>query len=308
MVPYNRPFHRIDHIPFDPSSYSCPKEITASFKNLTKSCRYTWEGHTIQFFYAHGNCDQKMRYIASLLKVLQPTKPLRADILLSPIKKKYPTNKVFGPSHVNTGYASDEKVVVYREEEWLKVFIHECFHYFHYEEGLMDPAFKTRIRKLFPVQSEFNLYESFCELWARTLNCYLISAYTSIPVDILLRKEKKYSMRHMVNVLAHMGLTYRGIQRPCGAGKFAEATGATSCGFKEETNVLAYVVLTNILINNGYLELHPSIQVDGETLIRFIETHYRKETFVRAIEHTKPHITTTMSINNMEDYSLDRPL
>ena len=288
MHKYEKSFHRTDHIPFDPTSYACPEDVTPTLQHLTRSCRYTWNGHIIQFFYAHGDCDQKMRYIASLLTVLRPEKTLRADILLSPAKKHYPIEPVFGPPNVNTGYASDEKVVVYREEEWLKVFIHECFHYFHFEEGLMDPSLKPRIRKLFPVQSEFNLYEAFCEVWARTLNCYLISAYTEIPVVILLHKERKYSMRHMVNVLAYMGLTYKRIRR-------------SHSGFKEHTNVLAYVVLANILFH-GYLDKHPSLHADGESVVQFIEEHAKDDAFVRAVERTVPHITTTMSLNSIDEF------
>jgi hypothetical protein len=275
----------------DPHSYSCPPEVKASFAKLTKSTRYKWTDrgfeHTVDFFYARGNCDRKIQYIATLLSVLPCNKSLRADILLSPVKKAYPKDHVFGQSHVNTGYASDEKIVVYRKEEWLKVFIHECFHYFHFEKELMDPSFVPRILKLFPVQSDVNVYEAYCEMWARTLNCHLISAYTHIPVSILLRQEKKYSMRHMVNVLHHMGLTYESIQH--------------ANSFQEKTNVLAYVVLTNIVFNQGYIELHPSIQADGETFVRFIETHYRTSEFLREVNHTKPSDpTTTMSLHSID--------
>jgi hypothetical protein len=289
MKPVQVAFTRTDNVPFNTTSYSCPKEVTESFRTLTKSSRYTWENHTVQFFYADDNCDRKAQYIATLLSVLRPNKPLRADIILSPVKKKYPILKVFGSSNVNTGYASDEKIVVYRKEEWLKVFIHECFHYYHFEAALMDTSYTPRILKMFPVLSEVNLYESFCELWARTLNCYLISAYTQIPVKVLLRKEKKHSMRHMVNVLAHMGLTYKDILQP-------------NSGFKEDTNVLAYVVLTNIVFNYGYLDSHPSIHANGDAFVRFIETHYRNPEFIRAIEHTVPHKTTTMSYNSIDDF------
>ena len=154
----------------------------------------------------------------------------------------------------------------------------------------MNPIFVPRILALFPVQSEVNVYEAYCELWARTLNCYLISAYTQIPVSILLRKEKKYSMRHMVNVLHHMGLTYASIQKPN--------------SFREKTNVLAYVVLANIVFNQGYLDTHPFIEVDGEAFVRFIETHYQNESFIREVEHIKPSDpTTTMSMYSIDNYN-----
>lgn len=283
MIPTITQFHREDDIVLDPSSYSCPQEVKDSFSKLTKSSRYTWNEHMVQFFYASGNCDRNMQYIATFLTILPRGKPLRADILLSPVKKKYPKDGVFGPSNVNTGYAKDEKIVVYRKEEWLKVFIHECFHYFHFEKELTDPTFVPRILKLFPVQSKVHVYEAYCELWARTLNCYLISAYTQIPVSVLLRNEKRYSMRHMVNVLHHMGLTYDAIRK-------------SDSGFREKTNVLAYVVLANIAFNRGYLDAHPNIQVDGESFVRFIETHYDKEDFIREAENVRPQTTTTMSL------------
>jgi hypothetical protein len=290
MRPNVAKFDRIDNVKLD-DDYSCPPDVKASFATLTKSSRYTWNEHnhqhTVQFFYASGNCDQRMHYIASILSVLPCNKPLRADILLSPVKKEYPEDHVFGQAHVNTGYASDEKIVVYRKEEWLKVFIHECFHYFHFEQALMNPIFVPRILKLFPVQSKVNVYEAYCEVWARTLNCYLISAYTSIPVSILLRQEKKYSMRHMVNVLHHMGLTYASIQKPS--------------SFREKTNVLSYVVLANIVFNQNYIQTHPTVQANGAAFVRFIETHYHNPEFIRAVEHTKPSTpTTTMSLQSIE--------
>jgi len=224
------------------------------------------------------------------LALIQPLNyPLKADIILSPIKKKYPGNKVFGPSHVNTGYASDEKIVVYRQEEWLKVFIHECFHFFHFDRELFNPDYTARILKLFPVTSEVNVFESYCELCARMINCYVIATYTSLPVEILLRNEKKHSMRHMVNVLAHMNLTYDKIQQK-------------NSGFIEETNVLAYVVLTNILFYHNY-PVHSFPLLDGNAYVQFIEDHYTHPDFVTTIRHTIPQITTTMSVQSIDNFS-----
>jgi hypothetical protein len=71
--------------------------------------------------------------------------------------------------------------------------------------------------------------------------------------------------------------------------------------------VLAYVVLANILFH-GYLEKHPSLHADGESVVRFIEAHVNDAVFIRAVKHTTPHITTTMSVNEIEDYVVDRSL
>ena len=149
---------RTDGIPFV-DTYECPDDVKKSFPLLTKSSKYSWNKNEIIFFYMDGNCDLKCDHIATLLHLIQPPNhPLRADILLSPVKKYYPAGTVFGPANVNTGYASNDKIVVYREEEWLKVFIHECCHYFHFDKLLFNPVLADRIKKMFPLSSPVNLY------------------------------------------------------------------------------------------------------------------------------------------------------
>ena len=73
--------------------------------------------------------------------------------------------------HVNTAFTSTctnhSEIVIYRKEEWLKVFIHETFHNFGLDFCDMN-CFKGNkyILDLFPVDSEVKLYESYTEFWA----------------------------------------------------------------------------------------------------------------------------------------------
>lgn len=264
-------------------NYSCPPEI--DFTELTQCTEYCVGPHKITFYYTNENIDTYFSYIDRLLWLLEPSKPILADILLTSAKKFYPKGKVFGPSNVNTGYSSD-KIVVYRKEEWFKVLIHECFHFLNFEHVLFEPSIQTRIRALFKVDSEVNLYESYCEVWARTLNCCIISSCKPIALSTLLHHEKKYSMRHMVNVLKHMGLTYPKLLEPC--------------EYKEETNVLAYVVLTAILMHHDFIANHMSLMpgftlTTAEPYVAFIEKHYDDKSFLYAVKRVKPQVTTTMT-------------
>jgi len=270
-------------LPIGRLNYECPPEI--DFSELTNCTKYSFGPHKVTFYYKTENSDEYFSYVDRLLWLLQPNKPLIADILLTSAKKFYPKHKVFGPSNVNTGYSSN-KIVVYRKEEWFKVFIHECFHFFHYEHVLFDSSLPKRILDLFPVDSEVNLYESYCEVWARTLNCCMISVCKHIPLETLLYHEKKYSIRHMVNVLKHMGLTYNKIQK--------------LCNYKEETNVLSYVVLTAILMYQDFITQHLSMMpsftlTNSEPYVHFIEQNYRNPSFLDAVSHVRPRVTTTMS-------------
>lgn len=263
-------------------TYDCPDEVKQSFPFLKKSTKYTWKNNNVTFFYNDENCDEKIKYIVTLLDLIQPEHcPVHADILLSPVKKYFPKGNVFGVSNVNTGYTMGKKIVVFRKEEWFKVFIHECFHLFDFEKDLFDPSFTSRILKIFPVDSEVKVYESYCELWARRLNCQIISMHKKIPFDLLLEREKKHSMQHMVNVLKHMGLTYQDIQKP-------------NSGFKEETSVLSYVVLANLMMQLSDYDL------PEEKYVEFIEKNYNHPHFIHQVKHTIPTKTTTMSILSID--------
>jgi hypothetical protein len=260
-----------------------PEEVN----ELTHGKQYLFLNHRIIFFYTTENTDKLFSYIDRLLFLLKPDIPVDAVILLSSAKKTYPEDRVFGQPHVNTGFWSAGRIVVYRKEEWFKVFIHECFHHLHYEKVLFDASLTKRILTLFKVDSEVNLYESYCEVWARTLNCCMISVCHKVPLEPLLYHEKRYAVRHMVNVLHHMNLTYPKLHKPC--------------KYTEDTNVLAYVVITAILMFQDFIPTHissmPSFRLtDAEPYIQFIETHYKNRDFLNYVQHIKPRVTTCMSL------------
>jgi len=279
----------------NPDNYECTQHIKDTFSEITSSYVYTWKNNVVTMYYKDENPDVYIKYIAQILSLIQPHgQPLIADIILSSAKKYYPPGKIFGPDHVNTGYATNNHIVVYRKEECLKVFIHECFHFFNFDQTLFEPLLQRRVIKLFPVKSDVNLFESYCEIWARTLNCCMVSVNSRISWEELLEREKKYSLRHMVNVLKHMELTYQSILT-------SENT------FQEETNVLAYVVLGAIFMHHDYL----SHYVQGKTItpdmfvmstpneyVSFLEQHYQDDEFmsmVKRLEKSPIKHTTTMS-------------
>ena len=156
----------------------------------------------------------------------------------------------------------------------------------------------TPILQLFPVKSSVNLYESYCEIWARTLNCCMVHVHTSIPLSELLQREKKHSVRHMVNVLRHMNLSYKDIQLKGNI-------------FREETNVLAYVVLGAILMHHDFISKHINLKsiknmfeiTLPDAYVSFIRDNYKSTGFLETIQHIEsspPKITTTMSIVRLD--------
>jgi hypothetical protein len=183
------------------------------------------------------------------------------------------TVEILNEHHVNTAFTttcpSDSEIIVYRKEEWLKVFIHETFHNFALDFSDMNTSrCNKRILELFPVDSEVNLYESYTEFWAEIMNCCLCSFYlikakekdkyhelgsASESGFFLFKKyfvyfidlERKYSCFQMVKALDFMGLEYKHLYKNDSKSELLRNT-----MYKEKTNVLSYYVIKTILLFN----------------------------------------------------------
>ena len=166
-------------------------------------------------------------------------------IVLTPINKTYPSVPV-EPASINSGQTAPNKkeIIIFRKEEWLKVFIHECFHLFCLD--FCDVHFNAVpiFKQMYHVNSEFLIFESFTELWARTVNISIISYHTKDNITyeeyeqlmkINLQVERIYCIAQMNHVLNKMGYTYEDLihfKKPI---------------LQEKTNFFCYYVLTSVL-------------------------------------------------------------
>ena len=63
------------------------------------------------------------------------------------------------------------KIVIYRDEEWFKVLIHELFHNLDLDFSTMNISkIRQKLLYKFEIKSKYNIYETYCEIWARILN------------------------------------------------------------------------------------------------------------------------------------------
>ena len=84
-------------------------------------------------------------------------------------------SSVLKPIHINGGVSNlcqpSGRVIVYRKEEWFKVFIHETMHNYGLDFSEMDiSAANGLLHRVFTIQKDVKLYESYCEVWARIMN------------------------------------------------------------------------------------------------------------------------------------------
>jgi hypothetical protein len=90
---------------------------------------------------------------------------------------------VIGASHVNGGLSNicqaDGHIIVYRKEEWFKVFIHETMHNYGLDFAVLDDILMSnkKLQSIFSVQTDIKIFESYCETWARVMNVFFESYF-----------------------------------------------------------------------------------------------------------------------------------
>lgn len=202
-------------------------------------------------------------------------------IYFTPLEKRIPLSNtvILDETNVNTaittGCIVDAEIVIYRKEEWFKVFIHETCHSFGIDFSNMNTTECTRrILKLFPVNSRVNLFESYTEFWAETMNvsfCSFMILKNKNNLDeflsnvqILMNVERNYSFFQLVKILNFMGLQYTDLYS-------LKSDVLRKTLYKENTNVLSYYVIKTILINN-YPAFLSWCKINNPTLLQFNKT------------------------------------
>jgi hypothetical protein len=220
---------------------------------------------------------------------------------------------ILNVKHVNTAYTVDclkkSEIIVYRKEEWFKVFIHETIHNFSLDFASMNlNKFNEKIKGLFPINIEFNVYESYCETWARMINI-LFCSYTSLNLNDkknlnfnkfyfyfegLLKLELTFSLYQCNKVLDFMGLTYNHLNNHT-----SENIITISNLYRENTSVFSYYILTSLFLTN-YTYFLKWCKTNNDKIIRFkksesnlnefylfIKQFYKNKTFIDNLNYIK---------------------
>jgi len=234
-------------------------------------------------------------YIANTHSTGNCAKNLKIFVYHTTLLKELPTSNtnILNENNVNTAFTRtcpvDSEIIVFRKEEWFKVFIHETFHNFGLDFSDINLSeYNEKILNIFPVNSDVNLYEAYTECWARIINalfCSFIIMKDKNDVEefltnseMFINLERIFAFFQVVKVLNFMGLSYEDLYKKT---KLSENLRKTF--YKENTNVLAYYVISLVLINS-YQEFMLWCNINNISLFRFKRTHKNLDGFCRFIE------------------------
>jgi hypothetical protein len=250
-------------------------------------------------------------YILNQYASKQCSESLVSYFYFTSLTKSLPSSNIsiLDEIHVNTAFTRtcprESEIIVFRKEEWFKVFIHETFHNFGLDFSDMnnDTVHKC-ILNIFKVKSDVNLYESYTEFWAEIMNA-LFCSYFSIKdktnvddflstAEFFINFERTYSFFQLVKTLDFMGLSYNDLYSDT-----QHSTMLRENLYKEKTNVLSYYVLKTIIINNyqdflfwckknNYSVLQFNKTIRNQTAFcNFIESKYKTHSMLNGVAETQ---------------------
>ncbi len=276
-------------------------EITYSFSYLERKYQVHFITQDLS-----NNVDLNIydKYIDSIIMWLfilnkysakQCSNTLVLYIYMTSLDKRLPDSKstVLNAGNVNTAFTwgcpVNSEIVIFRKEEWFKVFIHESFHSFGLDFSSMDISASTKyILNIFNVNSKVNLFEAYTEVWAEMINLMFCSFFSLRnktneseflnTFEDLINYERSYSFFQLVKVLHFMGLDYRDLYS--GSDK---ARMLREMLYKEDTNVLAYYIIKSVLLNN-YQSFLSWCNKNNDSMLQFKQTQENQMEFCRFIE------------------------
>ena len=174
-------------------------------------------------------------------------KPLQIFVILTDLKKELPFCTVdckIKKNSVNTGYSSQcSHIVIYRKEEWFKVFIHETIHNYGLDFSPIDTNCYDVLLNYFGIKKnlQLKLFEAYTESWARILNC------------LLLAFDEEQSNLDKFMTLAHRNIQIEQLfsfYQVCKILKYMDLSFGSMTTYEEETAVISYYFIGSILLSD----------------------------------------------------------
>ena len=205
---------------------------------------------------------------------------LKVQIYLLDLKKQLPTNKgeIIDVINANSAFSNicqvNGEIVIYRKEEWLKVFIHETFHAFGLDFNFNEnKKIKNNLLNIINIDSTMYMFETYTETWATIWHICFICFHISENINqdlfnnyftYFLALEQIHSIYQSTKILEFMNLKYQDLISKTKTSVLKKKL------YKEKTNVFNYYILKAVCLinidsflifcfsNNNFLNFNPS--------------------------------------------------
>lgn len=234
-------------------------------------------------------------YILNIYGTKECARTITLYFYFTSLEKKLPSSNIYilGEINVNTAFTTtcpkDSEIVVFRKEEWFKVFIHETFHNFGLDFSMMNHVEINKcLLNIYKVNSDVNAFEAYTEFWAEIINALFCSFHSINDKNdyygflsnsvFYINFERTYSCFQLVKTLDFMGLQYTDLYSKSNDSRILREN-----LYKENTNILAYYVIKTVILNNyqGFLAW---CKTNNLSLLDFKKTTANQLLFCKFVE------------------------
>jgi hypothetical protein len=196
-----------------------------------------------------------LQYLDSIAQT-KCSQQLNVYLLMTPAEKHLPASR-FQPldkEHVNTAFTMscqpNNEIVVFRREEWFKVFVHETMHAFGLDfssapssqQSVCNDLIHKNIPGTHPVD-DLRLNESYCEMWAELTEIMVRAKGKKTEFTQIWKAEVEFSLFQATKVLWQSGhRSFREYLEPNDKGDNGKET------YRENTHAFTYYVLRSALL------------------------------------------------------------
>ena len=152
-----------------------------------------------------------MEYISKIIsffrKLVNNDKYIKLLIFYGKQKKYMPSNKYICSDNVNTGVTESGRVImIWREEEFYKVLIHELIHYFGIDFYISDDIYNRlheKFSKKFLIDGFDRINESYTEALAMMIHSIMYANIKNEDINKILTYELCFSHFQIAKILHH---------------------------------------------------------------------------------------------------------
>jgi len=288
---------KIDYKVVD-DSYFVGKSIQSKMGRLKYSYKINYENNEIDFKTNKTRNVVKKR-INKIIKIIKTIKDFfgrshaSQHITIYDIseKKNLPkyNNETIIPDNCNSGYCNvlynskkNGDIVLYRNEEFYKVLIHELMHANFVDYQIIMNQNKSNMNKKICTNYNILLNEAFTETFSCLLNMIIIHYETKINIDIIFKNELNFMLK-----------TYNKLLKYYNINKIEDIIVKNGCVkyFKQKTNVFSYYILK--FLNYLYI-------ID---FLKLVEKNTNKNYIVKDGTYNKQYVNYVFkNINSLNKY------
>ena len=250
--------------------------------------------------------EKEIKFILIWLYILNIYSPkhcvnkLTVYLYFTNLIKQLPNHKsiVLDKCHINTAFTyscpGDAEIVLYRKEEWMKVFIHETFHTFGLDfSNMSQNTIQPFIHNHFSIKIDACLYESYTEFWGEIIHMLFLSySFHSENKTLFIQSfynilniEINHTLLQVNKIFHHMDLHYLHFLNK-----------SLTIQYKENTPVFSYYIIKSILLfhfnefigwcnenNSNNIICFTKNNITLQNYLFFIKKYYKKELFLEKL-------------------------